>query len=61
MYFFETVRPYIVYQAFTYLKPYNEFYEDISIVNGPLSKNISTFSDTDEIQDYPSVSLKKCF
>ena len=32
--YFEPVRSHIVYQALTYLKSYNKFYDDISIAKG---------------------------
>ena len=43
--YFETVRPHIVYQALTYLKSYNKFYKDISIVIGLSNEEIFKFSD----------------
>ena len=38
--YFEPVLPHIVYQALTYLKCYNKFYKDTSIVKGLSSEEI---------------------
>ena len=48
--YFELVRPYIVYQAITYLKSYNKFYEDISIAKGLSGEDMFKFSDTSETE-----------
>ena len=48
--YFEPVRPYIVYQALTYLKSYNKFYDDISIAKILLSEEMLKFSDIVETQ-----------
>ena len=46
--YFEPVRQHIIYQALTYLKSYNEFYDDISITKGLSSKEIIRFSHIEE-------------
>ena len=48
--YFESVLPHIVYQALTYLKPYNKFFEDISITKGLSSEDIINFFDIVEVQ-----------
>ena len=50
--YFEPVRRHTVYQALTYLKSYNKFYEDISIANGFSSEDTFKFSDIVEIQGH---------
>ena len=37
---FERVRPYVLCQAFTYLKSRSNFYKDISIANDRFSDNV---------------------
>ena len=40
--YFEPVRPHIIYQALTYLKLYNKFYKDTSIVKGKeMTENVN--------------------
>ena len=48
-----------MYQASTYLKSYNEFNEDISIVKGLSSKGRFKFSDIIEIQGQSECVTKK--
>ena len=48
--YFQPVRPHIVYQALTYLKSYNKFYQDISIAKGLSGEDMFKFSDIVEIQ-----------
>ena len=48
--YFEPVRPHIIYQALTYLKSYNKFYDVISIAKGLSSEEMFKFSDIVEIQ-----------
>ena len=49
--YFEPVRPNLIFQALNYLKTYNKFYEDISISQGLLSREMIDFSGTDQHQD----------
>ena len=46
--YFEPVRPHIIYQALTYLKSHNKFYEDISVIKGLSGADILSFSDINE-------------
>ena len=46
--YFEPVRPLIIYQALTYLKSHNKFYEDISVIKGLSGADILRFSDINE-------------
>ena len=48
--YFEPVRLHTVYQPLTYLKSYNNFYEDISIPKGLSSEDMFKISDIVEIQ-----------
>ena len=48
--YFEAVRPHIIYQALAYLKAYNKFYRDISIVKGLSRQCIFKFSNIAKIQ-----------
>ena len=48
--YFEPFRSHILYQTLTYLKSYNEFYENTSIAKGLSSEDIIKFSDNVEIQ-----------
>ena len=46
--YFEPVRPHIIYQALTYLKSHNKFYEDISAIKDLSGADILSFSDINE-------------
>ena len=49
--YFESVRPNVIYHALNYLKTHNKFYQDISISEGLLSKEMIIFSGVDKRQD----------
>ena len=48
--YFKPVGSYNVCQAFTYLKYYNKFYEDISVAKGLSSVDMFKFSNIVEVQ-----------
>ena len=48
--YFEPVRPHAIYQALSYLKSHNKFYEDISIPKGLSSEDMFKFSYFVEMQ-----------
>ena len=47
----ESAHPHIVYQALTFLKSRNKFYEDISVTKGLSGEDILNFSDINENQE----------
>ena len=49
--YFEPVRLHTIYQALTYLKSHNKFYEDISITKGLSKEDMLNFSDINENQE----------
>ena len=49
--FFKPVRPHIIYQALSYLKSHNKFYEDISVTKGLSHEDMFNFSDINENQE----------
>ena len=49
--YFEPVRPYVIYQALTYLKSHNKFYKDISVTKGLSGEDMLNFSDINENQE----------
>ena len=60
--YIERVCPHIVYEALTYMKSYNKFYEDIYIAKGFSSKEMFRFSDIAEILGQSEYGTeKKCF
>ena len=59
--YFEPIRLHIIYQALTYLKSYNKFYDDMSNARDLSSEEMCNFSDTRKFTDNLSVLLKKMF
>ena len=57
--YFEPVRLHIIYQALTYLKLHNKYYEDISIAKGLSSEDMFKFSDIVEVQGRSEWVLQK--
>ena len=49
--YFEPVCQHIIYQALTYLKSHNKFYEDISAQKGLSGEDMLKFSDINENQE----------
>ena len=49
--YFEPVCLYTIYQALTYLKSHNKFYEDISITKGLSKEDMLNFSDINQNQE----------
>ena len=48
--YFESVRPFVIYQALDYLRSHNKFYKQISISNALLSNELLRFSEMDSVE-----------
>ena len=49
--YFKPVCPHIIYQALSYLKSHNKFYECISVTKGLSGEDMFNFSDVNENQE----------
>ena len=59
--YFEPVLPHITYQALTYLKTHNKFYENISIAKGLSSEKMLSFLTFLKFKEKMRMLLKKIF